>query len=188
LGVDDNRMLVLYVGRLAREKRLERLAEALRRVSGVHVALVGDGPDRERLIEVFSGLPATFAGVLHGAELATAYASADAFAFPSDTDTFGNVVLEAMACGLPVVACSVGGQVDLVDDGTTGVLFAPDAIDQFAAHLERYRDDAALRARHGSAGLVAARERTWKRQVERLLEHYAAAVESAQPQAFATAA
>ncbi len=173
-GADD--MLLLYVGRLAREKKLERLVDALRRLRGVHLALVGAGPQREQLEQAFAGLPVTFTGALRGAELASAYASADVFTFPSDTETFGNVVLEAMASRLPVVATRVGGQVDLVRHGHSGLLFEPDDIDALVAHLRQYREDASLRARHGQAGLEAARERTWPRQVEALLQHYTAAM------------
>jgi phosphatidylinositol alpha 1,6-mannosyltransferase len=121
-------------------------------------------------------MPATFVGGLRGTELGAAYASADVFAFPSDTDTFGNVVLEAMASGLPVVASTVGGQVDLIDEHT-GLLFAPHDIQQFRAHLERYWDDAALRSRHAMQGLRNARERTWTCQVQQLIGHYEAAME-----------
>jgi glycosyltransferase involved in cell wall biosynthesis len=178
LGAGENDVLAVYVGRLAREKKLERFAFALRRMSGVRAALVGDGPHRAELERVFEGLPVTFAGKLSGEELAAAYASADVFAFPSDTDTFGNVVLEAMACGLPVLASSCGGQVDLVRDGENGMLFTPDAIDQFAAYLCRYRDDPRLRAQHGAASVRLARERTWARQVEVLMHHYTSAIAS----------
>lgn len=185
-GVDD--VLVAYVGRLAREKKLDRLAAALRQVPGMRVALVGDGPDRARLETVFEGLPATFTGMLRGADLAAAYASADVFAFPSDTDTFGNVVLEAMACGLPVVAASVGGQLDLVEPGSTGVLFDPDDTQQFADHLAQYRDDSELRRRHGAAGYHAARQRSWERQVNVLMQHYLGAIENARDSRVAVAA
>jgi len=182
LGACEGDVLVLYAGRLAREKKLDRLAAALGRLPGVHVALVGDGPDRSRLEQVFDGLPVTFTGMLRGQELAGAYASSDVFAFPSDTDTFGNVVLEAMACGLPVVACRVGGQVDLVVDGANGVLFEPEDIDAFVDGLKRYRDDAQMRGAHGREGLRLASERTWPRQVDLLIEHYEAAMDEAAQQ------
>jgi glycosyltransferase involved in cell wall biosynthesis len=188
LGADTHDILVMYVGRLAREKKLDRLAEALRRVNGLRAALVGDGPDRTRLEAVFNDLPATFPGMLHGTDLAAAYAAADIFAFPSDTDTFGNVVLEAMACGVPVVAAAVGGQVDLVTHDRTGLLFDPTDIGQFAAHLERYRDSPALRQRHATAGLRAARERDWQRQIQLLIHHYARAMAGPARRAVAAAA
>jgi len=175
LGAAADDVLVVYVGRLAREKKLDRLAAALRRVRGVRVALVGDGPDRERLEDLFSGLPATFAGTLHGADLAAAYAAGDVFAFPSDTETFGNVVLEAMASGLPVVATTVGGQTDIVSHDRTGLLFPPTDVEAFAAHIAAYCDDPALRARHASAGLAAARTRSWPQQVSLLTQHYTSA-------------
>jgi glycosyltransferase involved in cell wall biosynthesis len=176
LGAHDGDVLVLYVGRLAREKKLDRLAAALGRFDGVRLALVGDGPDRSRLEQCFGGLPVTFPGMLRGHELASAYASADIFAFPSDTDTFGNVVLEAMACGLPVVASSVGGQVDLVADGASGLLFDPDNVDHLVSCLQRYRDDAQLRAVHGQAGLRLSSQRTWPKRIDELVGHYEAAL------------
>lgn len=179
LGAGPDDMLMLFVGRLAREKKLERLVEALRRLEGVHLALVGSGPQREQLEQMFAGLPVTFTGALHGMELASAYASADVFAFPSDTETFGNVVLEAMACELPVVATTVGGQVDLVHHGRTGLLFAPDDIDTLVEHLRSYREHPRTRAEHGRAGLEAARERTWPRLVDALIQHYDRAIGAA---------
>jgi glycosyltransferase involved in cell wall biosynthesis len=188
LGAADNECLVVYVGRLAREKKLDRLAAAAERVRGIRLAFVGDGPDRARLEKDFASLPATFVGPLRGAELASAYASADVFAFPSDTDTFGNVVLEAMACGLPVVASDVGGQLDLVVHEHTGLLFAPGGVAELVAQLERYRDDERLRAAHGLEGLRVARGRTWPRQVELLLGHYARAIDAGAPGELTTTA
>jgi glycosyltransferase involved in cell wall biosynthesis len=178
LGASSGELLVVYVGRLAREKKLARLAAALRLVRGVHVALVGDGPHRHELEQLFDGLPATFTGTLHGQDLAAAYASADVFAFPSDTDTFGNVVLEAMACGLPIVACTCGGQVDLVDEGRNGLLFAPEDVEAFVERLCRYRDDVVLRERHAEESLRLARQRTWFAQVQVLVDHYRSAMGS----------
>jgi len=96
--------LVLYVGRLAAEKGCERLLPLLECDPPVHVAFVGDGPDRERLQQLFGEERATFTGLLPREEVADAYAASDVFVFPSDTDTLGLVLLEAMACGVPVVA------------------------------------------------------------------------------------
>ncbi|MCB1009079.1 MAG: glycosyltransferase, partial [Acidobacteria bacterium] len=113
---------LLYVGRLTREKNLEVLLDAFAAVAerrpGVHLAIVGDGPARGAL-EARAVGGVAFTGYLEGDELAAAYASADLFVFPSRTDTFGNVVLEAMASGLPVLATPVDGAVDLVVDGAT---------------------------------------------------------------------
>ena len=176
LGARPDELLAVYVGRLAREKKLERIAGALRKVAGVRLALVGDGPARRELQRDFDGLPVSFTGTLRGPELAAAYASADVFVFPSDTDTFGNVVLEAMASGLPVLACEVGGHLDLVESGVTGLLFSPLDDRQLASHLELYRDQPSLRERHGTAGLRAAAQRTWSRIVQQLIGHYEDAI------------
>ncbi len=169
---NDDDVVVVYVGRLAREKKLDRLLRALRLVDGVRAAFVGDGPDRERLEALSAGLPVRFLGTLHGPALAAAYAAGDVFAFPSDTETFGNVVLEAMACGLPVVATDVGGQVDLVSHDRNGLLFEPENVEGLATHLRSYRDDRARRAHHGQVGRRLAAARSWPRQVAWLLEHY----------------
>lgn len=103
----------LYVGRLSREKNLHVLADAYRlvatRAPHLRLVLVGDGPARAELEETLRGLPVTFTGYLTGDDLANAYASSDIFVFPSGTDTFGNVVLEAQASGLPVVVTDKGG-------------------------------------------------------------------------------
>lgn len=173
LGAHDDELLVLSVGRLAREKKLERLAAAARRVPGIHVAVVGDGPDKALIEKVFDGASVTFTGTLRGADLAAAYASADVFAFPSDTETFGNVVLEAMASGLPVIATTRGGQTDLVAHDANGFLFEPDDTQALASYLEAYRDDPLVRARHGARGYALALDRTWSKQTDLLIEHYA---------------
>jgi glycosyltransferase involved in cell wall biosynthesis/putative flippase GtrA len=106
---DPDVPVALYVGRLAPEKGCDRLLDLATGDPPVHVAFVGDGPDRGRLEELFYGSRATFVGYLHGEELADAYAAADLFAFPSDTDTLGLVLLEAMATGLPIVAADLPG-------------------------------------------------------------------------------
>ena len=115
--------LLLYVGRLSAEKSLEAARPILAAVPGLRLALVGDGPHREKLQRHFVGTPIYFAGYLTGAELAAAYASADIFFMPSRTETLGLVVLEAMAAGTPVVAVAEGGLLDIVRDGVTGHLY-----------------------------------------------------------------
>jgi glycosyltransferase involved in cell wall biosynthesis len=185
LGVADDATLLLYVGRLAREKRVADLAPVLRRLtesggpSGsrarpVHLAMVGDGPARAELAQAFSGLPVSFTGYLRGEALARAYASSDLFVFPSDSEAFGNVVLEAMASGLPVVAAAAGGVEDLVDHESTGLLFSPTSLVGLEDGIRQYLDDPATRRRHGQAGRSAALARTWSRQQRLLLAHYAA--------------
>ena len=106
---EPERPLLLYVGRLSPEKRIDWLKPMLQAVPEARLAIVGDGPMRPVLESMFAGHPVRFTGYLTGDELADAYAAADVFVFPSHSETFGNVVLEAMASGLPVVAARSGG-------------------------------------------------------------------------------
>ncbi|MFB2981974.1 glycosyltransferase family 4 protein [Microseira sp. BLCC-F43] len=117
--------LLLYVGRLGAEKEIERIKPILEAIPDARLALVGDGPNRQALEEYFAGTPTNFVGYLRGRELGAAYASADAFIFPSRTETLGLVLLEAMAAGCPVVAARSGGIPDIVTDGVNGYLFDP---------------------------------------------------------------
>ncbi len=117
--------LLLYVGRLGAEKEIERIKPILEAIPDARLALVGDGPNRQALEEHFAGTPTNFVGYLRGRELGAAYASADAFIFPSRTETLGLVLLEAMAAGCPVVAARSGGIPDIVTDGVNGYLFDP---------------------------------------------------------------
>ena len=102
-GHDDTGHLLLYIGRLSAEKQIERIRPVMQAMPEARLALVGDGPHRQQLERVFEGTPTTFVGYLAGEELAAAYASGDAFLFPSSTETLGLVLLEAMAAGCPVV-------------------------------------------------------------------------------------
>ncbi|MEM1171784.1 MAG: glycosyltransferase family 1 protein [Cyanobacteria bacterium P01_H01_bin.35] len=117
--------ILLYVGRLGAEKEIERIKPILKAIPNAYLALVGDGPNRQTLEEHFADTPTHFVGYLRGQELASAYASADAFIFPSRTETLGLVLLEAMAAGTPVVAANSGGIPDIVTDGINGYLFDP---------------------------------------------------------------
>ncbi|MER3492487.1 MAG: glycosyl transferase [Mastigocladus sp. ERB_26_2] len=124
--------LLLYVGRLSAEKEIERIKPILEAIPAARLALVGDGPHRQALEKHFANTNTHFVGYLVGKELASAFASADAFIFPSRTETLGLVLLEAMAAGCPVVAARSGGIPDIVTDGVNGYLFAPDAGDEGA--------------------------------------------------------
>ena len=136
LGIhSDSDALLLYVGRLSAEKQIERIRPVLDALPQARLALVGDGPHRQQLERVFAGSATTFVGYLGGEELAGAYASADAFVFPSSTETLGLVLLEAMAAGSPVVAARRGGIPDIVSDGLNGCLYEPDGADDGAASL-----------------------------------------------------
>lgn len=117
--------LLLYVGRLSAEKEIDRIKPVLESIPGARLALVGDGPHRSALEKHFAGTPTHFVGYLTGEALGSAFASADAFIFPSRTETLGLVLLEAMAAGCPVVAARSGGIPDIVTDGENGYLFDP---------------------------------------------------------------
>ena len=134
-GHSDSGKLLLYIGRLSAEKQIERIRPVLETIPDARLALVGDGPHRARLEEHFAGLPVHFVGYLAGEELAAAYASGDAFVFPSSTETLGLVLLEAMAAGCPVVGANRGGIPDIVTDGVNGCLYEPDGSDGGAASL-----------------------------------------------------
>jgi glycosyltransferase involved in cell wall biosynthesis/predicted metal-dependent phosphoesterase TrpH len=171
---EDGRVDVLYAGRITHEKGAELLVEsflkARARDSRLHLVLAGGGPEQERVRERV-GTNATFLGWLEGAELARAYASADVFVFPSSTDTFGQVILEAQASGLPVLAVAAGGPLTLIQDRVSGLLRAADPT-QLADGLVELAASPLLRERLAKAGLNAARERTWARALERLAGGY----------------
>ncbi len=118
-------VLLLYVGRLSAEKEITQILSVLEAIPNSRLALVGDGPYRSELEKIFAGTNTYFVGYLQGEELASAFASSDAFMFPSRTETLGLVLLEAMAAGCPVVAANSGGIPDIVTDGVNGYLFDP---------------------------------------------------------------
>ncbi|HEX8689366.1 MAG TPA: glycosyltransferase, partial [Solirubrobacterales bacterium] len=165
---------VLYAGRLTREKGVDLLAESFLKARGLeprlHLLLAGGGPEEEELRSRL-GEHATFLGWLEGEELARAYASADAFLFCSTTDTYGQVVVEAGASGLPVVAVSEGGPASLIENRHTGILCRPDA-DHVAGALLQLASSPALRRRLGKAGRRAAESRSWRRALEQLAAGY----------------
>ncbi|MGM0646691.1 MAG: glycosyltransferase, partial [Thermodesulfobacteriota bacterium] len=125
-GVSQRAVKLLYVGRVSKEKDLDILARAYRRLaaqrSDVTLCIVGDGPYRERMQQMLAETPTVFTGTLEGRELAEAYASSDAFVFPSTTDTFGNVILEAQASGLPVIVSDQGGPQENILPGQSGLV------------------------------------------------------------------
>ncbi|MDJ0508174.1 MAG: glycosyltransferase [Crocosphaera sp.] len=124
-GGNPDSPLLLYVGRVSAEKQIDQIKPVLEAIPEAHLAIVGDGPHREALESHFAGTQTHFIGYLQGLELASAFASADAFVFPSRTETLGLVLLEAMAAGCPVVAANSGGIPDIVTDGINGYLFEP---------------------------------------------------------------
>jgi glycosyltransferase involved in cell wall biosynthesis/predicted metal-dependent phosphoesterase TrpH len=166
----------LYAGRITKEKGIDLLVDAFlaahARDERLRLVLAGDGPERSRVASRLGAL-ATFLGWLHGDELARAYASADLFLFPSQTDTFGQVILEAQASGLPVIAVDAGGPATLVEHLATGLLCAPRAT-ALADALVELAGSPLLRERLSLAAQSSVRERTWERALERLADGYSA--------------
>lgn len=129
--------LLLYVGRLAPEKQVDQIKAVLDRVPGTRLAIVGSGALENDLRKHFAGLPVTFVGNLVGEDLSRAYASADVFVFPSAFESFGLVLLEALASGIPVVSSNVGGAPHVINQGRSGFLFNVNDIDGMVAGVQR---------------------------------------------------
>ncbi|HEY2717210.1 MAG TPA: glycosyltransferase [Solirubrobacterales bacterium] len=165
---------VLYAGRLTREKGVDLLAESFERAHAadprLHLLLAGGGPEEAEL-RARLGDRATFLGWLDGEELPRAYASADVFLFASSTDTYGQVILEAAASGLPVIAVAEGGPAALIENRHTGLLCRPDP-DHLAGALLQLASSPALRKRLGVAAASHARARSWERSLEQLATGY----------------
>jgi glycosyltransferase involved in cell wall biosynthesis len=179
LGARDDTILVAYVGRIAPEKGIDVALEGMRRVLARHpgrvlFALAGDGPAEERC-RASAPPGAMFMGRLGGRDLSEFYASADIFVFPSITETFGNVVLEAMASGLALVAPDWGATTELATTETALQFPASDPT-ALAERVERLVADAALRGRLADAALAVARTRTWDAVFDRLIADYRDAV------------
>ena len=168
-------VLLLYVGRVAKEKGLDRLAEPLRSLPGARLAVVGGGPELPQMRERFRDSPAVFTGFLSGDELVQAFSAADALLFPSTNETFGLVALEAMACGLPVIAPRRGGLADILHDEHNALVYDPGDMGSLLAQVRRIQHDPALRARLGAGALAHARGRGWEATMDQLIAYYALA-------------
>ena len=160
-GIASGASVLLYVGRVSKEKDLDIIVNAWRKLrdSSTALAIVGDGP---YLKELRMLLPdAAFTGYLAGLELAQAFASSDVFLFPSTTDTFGNVILEALASGVPCVVSDQGGPKDLIAHGATGFITRALDVADFAQHVAKIARDPALRQTMGTAAHRAVQDRDW---------------------------
>ena len=179
------KLSVLYAGRISKEKNIDLLADAFalahEQDPRLHLVLAGGGPEQPRLKERLGGR-ATFLGWLEGTALAAVYASADAFCFPSETDTFGQVVLEAQASGVPVLAVDTGGPRELITDGVDGLL-RPASAQALADALLLLARSPQLRRRLGAAARRSVEQRTWERALERLAAGYRGALEAARVEA-----
>ena len=171
-GHSDTGNLLLYIGRLSAEKQIERIRPVLEALPQVRLALVGDGPHRQQLERLFEGTATTFVGYLAGDELASAYASGDAFVFPSSTETLGLVLLEAMAAGCPVVGANRGGIPDIVSDGINGCLYDPDQPASLVTAVQRLLGDGATRAQLRQAARLEAERWGWSGATTQLRGYY----------------
>ena len=172
-GIGADELVILHVSRLVREKRLDTLTSALNKITVPHrVVIVGEGPDRGF---AQAQLPhALFTGFLDGDGLAAAYASADIFVFPSDSESFGNVTLEAMASGLPTVCADATGSRSLVVPDETGFLAPADDAGAFAHAITLLAQDAGLRQRMGQAARARSLAFSWDETLARMLGYYRA--------------
>ena len=185
LGFAPDDVVLGYVSRMAVEKNVAYLVEAFERVAAVRpnarFLLVGDGPARADLESRIGG-HARFVGYRSGDDLADHYAAADVFAFSSLTETFGNVILEAMASGLPVVALRAGGVGNIVLPGVNGFLLEPDqSPERFAATLIELVDDAALRQRLAQSARNFALGKSWDAVMELLRQRYEQVISETSP-------
>lgn len=174
LGIAPKEVVVSFVSRLVKEKGLDVYTSVLTRLIDaglpVRALVVGDGPERD---SIETDLPsAIFTGHLSSEALATAYASSDVFLFPSETETFGNVTLEAMASGLPVVCADAAGSRSLVDSGKNGLLCRPRDVVSFASAAERLVLDETLREALGAGGRIAASRYNWTTVLATMVSYY----------------
>uniref|UniRef100_J3KWB6 Glycosyltransferase subfamily 4-like N-terminal domain-containing protein n=1 Tax=Oryza brachyantha TaxID=4533 RepID=J3KWB6_ORYBR len=153
---EPEKPLIIHVGRFGREKNLDFLKTVMDRLPGVRIAFVGDGPYRSELEKMFEGMPAVFTGMMQGEELSQAYASGDVFVMPSESETLGQVVLESMSSGVPVVAARAGGIPDIIpedQEGKTSFLFTPGDLEDCVGKIQlllankEFRDNMGMTAR-----------------------------------------
>jgi sulfoquinovosyltransferase len=172
--------LLVYVGRLGMEKKLASLKTVLEDNPGARLAFVGSGPFKQELEKIFAGYPVVFVGPYQGDELSAAFASADLFVMPSDSETLGFVVLEAMASGIPVVGVAAGGIVDLIESGSTGYLVSnSDDMREFSSRVKELLGDSELRRAMGVSARKWAESWSWEAATSRLRNvQYRAAIEN----------
>jgi glycosyltransferase involved in cell wall biosynthesis len=168
-GTANGQVRLLYVGRVSREKDLDVLVQAYRRLRDeevpVQLLVVGHGPYSQALAEAVPD--ALFTGYLRGKDLATAYASSDIFVFPSTTDTFGNVIIEAQASGVPVIVSDSGGPKELVDDQSNGLVTKSHDAEDFARAIRDLAGNAEKRKAMGTRARESVVNRTWPSAVRK---------------------
>lgn len=169
-GRDPNSLLCIFVGRLANEKRVDLLLKAAK-LPGVSLTIIGDGALREELETMFADADVHFTGYLIGDELAQAFASADVFTFTGENETFGQVIQEAMASGLPSVVVNAGGAPEVIEAGQTGLTAELSAAD-FARAIQYLRDHPQIRRQMSRQAREAAERRPWSALMAQLEGYY----------------
>ena len=181
VGFSDDDIVVSFVSRLVWEKDLQTFVDTVKKLEGsVRSLVVGDGPARKELEHM---LPeAHFTGFITGDDLHRAYASSDIFLFPSDTETFGNVTLEAMSSGLPCVVADATGSKSLVESGVNGYLAPPRDTRAFASSVQKIAEDEELREQMSKAARQKALNYSWDKVNAKLVDNYREALESPRPE------
>lgn len=167
--------LLLFVGRLAPEKNIASLRTLLETRNDVNLAIIGDGPDRQRLEKQFKNLPVTFTGFLHGDALSQAFASADAFVFPSTSETLGQVILEAMASGLPVIAAESEPTKEQINHGQNGLIYQSTDPNTLSTCIDTL-EDPTLKKTLIQNGLAYARQFSWDNTTQTMIRAYEQAI------------
>jgi glycosyltransferase involved in cell wall biosynthesis len=180
-GGEPGKLLLLYVGRLSAEKDIGKLREVIRAHPESRLAIVGDGPMRQELHRYFKETPTIFTGYLRGEELASAYASSDLFVLPSQTETLGLVVLEAMAAGCPVIAYRAGGVPDAVQDGVTGFLSDPSDPEGLVKSVARALSGEINLDRMRETARQDVEQHSWEGATDQLRELYTETIQNYEP-------
>lgn len=174
MGIEDDQVVVTFVSRLVWEKDLQTVVDTLKKLypkyPNLKVMIVGDGPAKNELMHMMP--QAVFTGFLSGEELATAYASSDIFFFPSDTETFGNVTLEAMSSGVPSVVADATGSKSLVEHGVNGLLCPPKKTVLFAEAIGQLVEDHTTRLKMSEVARQKALPYSWDKVNDGLLSNY----------------
>ena len=189
-GANENTIVVGFAGRLAPEKCVEnlRILHNLESKTGkkVQLVIIGDGPSRERLA---THLPyARFTGHLSGEQLGQAMASLDVLVSTGEKETFCQVIQEAMACQVPVVAPATGGPLDLVEPGRNGYLYQPGSLDDLRSAVQTLIDNPQQILEFGQNGESMVRNRTWLSLTQSIVGHYETAIASSQANSSITVA
>lgn len=175
-GVDEAALKFLYVGRVSREKNLPILVNAFKALcktsDKAHLTVVGDGPYADEMKHLLKDYPVTFTGYLSGEPLCRVYASADIFVFPSTTDTFGNVVLEAQASGLPVIVSDLGGPCENMLDQKTGIIVKSDDVAALSSAMQQFLNTPRLRGQMAEHARAYMEDRSFENAFMQSWEFY----------------